>query len=198
MTATWNLLAIDDSLTIRKLIGVLFKQPTFALDLAADGGEGIERAKRGLPDLILLDYVLPDMRGVEVCRALAEDERTRSIPVVIMTAKGSKVRGDFQEFSSVVEIVGKPFTPPQMLELVKRILGQKSPKKAAASAASASEGTFSYKQREAAAKALFGSLRTALAKIPGWAAERGSRPRGSTRKPAVTTCSACCRQTWSS
>jgi len=83
-----KILAIDDSLTLREFIQrCLAKQSAdYQIVLAKDGKEGLSLAAREMPDLILLDFVLPDMKGDEVCRRLQADAKTAGLPVVLMSS----------------------------------------------------------------------------------------------------------------
>jgi CheY-like chemotaxis protein len=173
--ATWHVLGIDDSLTIRKLLEMVFTRAGYSFELAATGEEGITRAKRTPPNLILLDYVLPDMKGLDVATALAADEKTKAVPVVLMSAKSDDLRPLFKGLPSVVEFVSKPFTPPEISFLVADMLE----KRARAAAPKADKGEekrddpsgpslFSHGQKEAAARALFAKLRDRFALIPEW------------------------------
>lgn len=76
-----RLLVIDDSLTIRKSVELLaMKGEGHQLEFASAGQEGISKARAQPPDVILLDFVLPDMKGTDVCRGLSQDARTASLP----------------------------------------------------------------------------------------------------------------------
>jgi CheY-like chemotaxis protein len=173
-----RVLAIDDSLTIRKLLDMaLGRTGGYDLELASHGQEGIQRALRNPPELVLLDYVLPDMKGLDVAAALWGDERTARVPVVVMSAKSDDLRPLFRELPSVVEFVGKPFTPSEISFLVADVLARVSRGNGSAPARRAEEPAasvaFSFAQKETAAKALFGQLRERFARIPEWMATLG-------------------------
>lgn len=173
---TLQVLGIDDSLTIRKLLEMVFSRAGYNYELAATGEEGISRAKRNPPQLILLDYVLPDMKGLDVANALAQDEKTRGVPIVLMSAKSDDLRGLFRNLASVVEFVSKPFTPPEISFLVADILEKRARQAAAApdapkgpdKPAEPAPSLFTHAQKENAARALFGKLRDRFAQIPEW------------------------------
>lgn len=175
MSTPWRVLAVDDSLTIRKLLEMALGRSGYHLELASSGEEGIGRARRHPPHLILLDYVLPDMKGLDVCTALSQDERTRAVPIVVMSAKSDDLRPVFRDFDSVVEFVSKPFTAPEISFRVSDILGKLrgGPNRDAAAASAESPEAFSFAVREAAAKAMFTHLRGRFAHIPEWAGAMG-------------------------
>jgi two-component system phosphate regulon response regulator PhoB len=179
MSAPRRVLAIDDSLTIRKLLEMALGRAGYLLELASTGDEGLQRALRNPPDLVLLDYVLPDMKGIDVAGALMRDEKTAQVPVVLMSAKSDDLRPLFRELPSVVEFVGKPFTPSEITFLVADVLGRTGPARTAEGPASGADTpppstapealpALSFAQKEAVAKAMFGHLRERLARIPEW------------------------------
>jgi CheY-like chemotaxis protein len=164
-----RLLVIDDSQTIRKLVEIAFRGGPFALDFAATGAEGVTRAQQSAPAVILLDYVLPDMRATEVCRRLAALEGCAPIPIVLMSAKTELAQEDFRAIGRVVGFLGKPFTAE---EVVARINAAAQLPAAAPPPPRARE-RFTFKQKETAAKVLYHRLRRHLEALPGWARERG-------------------------
>lgn len=167
-----RLLVVDDSPTIRKVVELTFRGAGFSLDYAASGREGIDAALGTPPDVVLLDFVLPDMRGLDVCARLAADERTRDVPILILSAKDESVRRLFAPYPSVVDFVKKPFTGDDLLARVRTATadeeGRPRPTRA--------PERFSREQREQAAKAMFGVLRQAFAHIPSWCAQMGANP----------------------
>jgi CheY-like chemotaxis protein len=174
VASAWSVLGIDDSLTIRKLLEMVFTRAGYTFELASAGEEGITRAKRNPPHLILLDYVLPDMKGLDVANALAQDERTKGVPIVLMSAKSDDLRPLFKHLPSVIEFVSKPFTPPEISFLVADLLEKKARAAGKADKAEKPEevpaepSLFSHAQKEAGARALFTRLRDRFAQIPEW------------------------------
>jgi CheY-like chemotaxis protein len=174
-----RLLVIDDSLTIRKLVEISLRATGWNVAFASNGASGVARAITESPDLILLDYVLPDMRGIDVCVQLAASSRTGSIPIVLMTGKAEKVRGEFAEYSTVVDFVGKPFAPHDLIAKIASAL-ERSPKRqtlpspnGAPEPLAASKARFSFSQAEAAAKGVYAALRGGFAQIPSWSKQLG-------------------------
>lgn len=83
-----RVLIVDDSLTIRRLAERVLRQEGFLTDTAESIAETIVKVPLFRPDIILLDYVLPDGVGTDACRALLASPATESIPVVLISAKG--------------------------------------------------------------------------------------------------------------
>ena len=187
------LLVIDDSLTIRKLLEMALGRQGHALEVAACAGDGIALAQRLRPRLILLDHVLPDLTGDQVCLRLAADERTAGIPIVVMSAKGDGIRALFRDCPAVVAFVAKPFTPGAISQVVAQVLARlPAEAESAAPVRSATAGAETVeiatptatplaepgaRVREEAARAAFTALRDRLARIPEWCGElRGQSP----------------------
>lgn len=195
VSANGPVLVIDDSLTIRKLLEMTLQRAGHAFEVAALGKEGVALARRVRPKLILLDYVLPDLKGTDVCDELERDPRTMGVPVVIMSGKGDDIRPLFKGRRAVVEVVAKPFSPAEILHVISRALMRTvvavttSPASSTmtpqlmisaqvAPIRSETSGEISSERgrREAAAKVLFGVLRERLARTPEWVAEAGTQP----------------------
>ena len=161
-----RLLVIDDSPTIRKLVELTLRGAGWTVAFAGSGREGVAGAVASRPDLVVLDYVLPDMRGIDVCARLAGDPATRDVPVVVVTAKSDEVRAQFAPYPSVIACLPKPFTGDQLRNVATAALAQRGRVAQAA-------GSFTREQRESAAQVVFSKLRASLANLPLWAAELG-------------------------
>jgi DNA-binding response OmpR family regulator len=90
-----------------------------------DGASGLERAKKERPSLIILDLMLPEMDGKDVCRALKSNPLTRSIPILILTAKAEEVDRVIGLELGADDYVTKPFSPRELVLRVKAILRRK-------------------------------------------------------------------------
>ena len=84
-----NLLIVDDDPVNRQILRCLLEQAQYRIIEADHGQQGLDRAISDRPDLILLDIMMPDLDGFAVCKALGEDEKTASIPVILVTALNS-------------------------------------------------------------------------------------------------------------
>jgi two-component system phosphate regulon response regulator PhoB len=90
-----------------------------------DGASGLERARKERPDLIILDLMLPEMEGKDVCRALKSNPLTRSIPILILTAKAEEMDRVIGLELGADDYVTKPFSPRELVLRVKAILRRK-------------------------------------------------------------------------
>lgn len=122
--STSRILVVDDSLTIRRALELILKPLGYELDFAADGAQALEHATSFTPDLILLDYVLPDMRAPDVCAALAATPSTAFTPIVLVSAKGASIRQAYQDASNVVSYITKPFKPQVVASVVQNALAR--------------------------------------------------------------------------
>lgn len=80
-----QMLIIDDNVEFRTMVSDYFTDLGFAVEIAGDGREGLQKAKLIKPDVILCDVMMPDVGGIEVIRGLQADDDTRGIPVLIIT-----------------------------------------------------------------------------------------------------------------
>jgi DNA-binding response OmpR family regulator len=109
------------------LVALILNRRGFEV-LGAHGGiEGLELVKRELPDLVLLDLMMPDMDGWDVYQQMKSDENTRHIPVIVVTAKAQsidKVLG--LHIAKVEDYIAKPFSPQELLDSVEKVLANRS------------------------------------------------------------------------
>ena len=117
-----KVLVVDDKAPIRLLCRVNLEAEGMTVIEAGDGLTGIEKAVSEAPDVILLDVMLPGLDGWRVAERLLDDERTRTIPIVFLTAKA-----EFRDRARGLDIGGidyvtKPFNPTELARLVEELL----------------------------------------------------------------------------
>ena len=120
-----SILIVEDEKDIVDLIAYHLKQSGFSVLSATDGASGLERARKEKPSLIILDLMLPEMDGKDVCRALKSNPLTRSIPVLILTAKVEEMDRVVGLELGADDYVTKPFSPRELVLRVKAILRRK-------------------------------------------------------------------------
>ena len=113
-----TILVVDDSPTICKLVELSLTKAGFHVETARTGEGGIEAAQAHPPDLILLDFLLPDLKGDDVCRAISANMRLEQVPVIVMSAKGEDIGECFAVMTNVKNIISKPFSPEALLAVV--------------------------------------------------------------------------------
>jgi two-component system, OmpR family, response regulator VicR len=114
---------VEDEPEMIDLVKIILSRKRFELVGALGGREGLDTVRRELPDLVLLDLMMPDMDGWEVYQQLKADETTRSIPVIVITAKAQnidKVLG--LHIAKVDDYIAKPFTPAELVESLEKVL----------------------------------------------------------------------------
>jgi diguanylate cyclase (GGDEF)-like protein len=117
-----TILVVDDEPHIRRILSYLLEQQGYELMIAAGGREALELTRDRVPDLVLLDLMMPEMDGYQVCAALREDYRTRQVPIIIVTAKGEigdKVRG---LEGGANDYLTKPYDNKELLLRVRNML----------------------------------------------------------------------------
>ncbi len=122
-----RILIIDDEPSIVKLLTRRLEVAGYEVLTAADGQEGLGKARAGLPDLILLDLMLPKLSGFDVCAALKQDYRYRGIPVIILTAKGRSQDEQLCREAGADAYLSKASNSSVILEQIEALLGRMLP-----------------------------------------------------------------------
>jgi two-component system response regulator RpaA len=115
-----DVLVVEDDAAVNSLVGAYVELAGFNYRPALDGGTAIHEATQRVPSLVVLDLMLPDTDGFEVCRRLKQDQRTADVPVVMLTAlndESSRRRG---LECGAAEYLTKPFDPDHLLEKIKQ------------------------------------------------------------------------------
>jgi DNA-binding response OmpR family regulator len=117
-----RVLVVDDSPTIRKVVKSILDHEGYATSTAGDGIEALQVLRSGPVDLVLVDFVMPRMNGYQFCRELRNRENLKSLPVVLMSAKGDKIRGQFLQQTGAIDAITKPFDARGLLAVVELAL----------------------------------------------------------------------------
>ncbi len=117
-----TILVVDDEKDIVDLMRYNLVQAGFRVVSAFDGQQALDVARRERPDLVVLDLMLPTLPGTEVARLLRQEEKTRSIPIVMLTARGSEVDRIVGFELGADDYVVKPFSPRELVLRVQAIL----------------------------------------------------------------------------
>lgn len=116
-----KILVIDDEPDVVALLKTRLESAGYRVVTAGDGREGLKQALEEKPDLILLDIIMPAIDGNELCWLLKDDARTKEIPVVMLTAKGTKFDRSYGLSAGAAEYVTKPYDPKDLLEKIEKI-----------------------------------------------------------------------------
>ncbi|MDG9704096.1 response regulator [Streptomyces sp. DH37] len=121
-----RVLVVDDSKVIRQLIRVNLELEGFEVMTAADGAECLEIVERVRPDVITLDVVMPRLDGLRTAERLRADERTRDIPLAIVSAcTRAELGGEQARAAGVDAFLAKPFEPMDLVRMVRRLAAGK-------------------------------------------------------------------------
>ncbi len=115
-------LIVEDERDLVSLLEFNLKQAGFQTTSALNGEQALAAVKRSLPDLVLLDLMLPDMSGTEICRQLKGEARTRHVPVMMLTAKGEELDRVVGFEVGADDYVTKPFSIRELVLRVKAVL----------------------------------------------------------------------------
>lgn len=117
-----KILVVDDEPGVLELVQYNLEEADFAVETAADGVLGLQLARDHLPDLVLLDLMLPGLDGLEVCKLLRADSKTAAIPIIMLTAKATELDRVLGLELGADDYVTKPFSPRELLLRVKKRL----------------------------------------------------------------------------
>jgi CheY-like chemotaxis protein len=120
-----KVLLVDDDPTTRNIISHFLRKEEFVVEKAADGNDGLARARTGKPDLLIVDAVVPGRDGFEVLSLLRQDPETARIPILMLSTLGEEeaiVKG----LEEGADYIIKPFSPPILVAMVRKILKERS------------------------------------------------------------------------
>lgn len=124
-----KVLIVEDEMSIREMMKFSFHNSDFTLQEAEDAEQAQLMIIKDRPDLILLDWMLPGMSGLELAQRLKKDEHSKEIPIIMLTARGEendRIRG---LDSGADDYVTKPFSPRELMARIKAVLRRVSPEK---------------------------------------------------------------------
>jgi len=113
-----TVLIADDETYILNVLSLKFQNAGFKVILAEDGMEAYDLARSCRPDLIITDYQMPMLSGVELCYKLHSDPSTREIPAILLTARGFAISEQDMELGNIKHVISKPFSPRAVLACV--------------------------------------------------------------------------------
>jgi len=120
-----KILLVDDSEVLRKIVSFNLKKAGYEVVEAENGKVALERLQEFVPDLMVLDIMMPVMDGFSVLRKMQEREEWKKIPVIVLTAKGGEEDETIALSLGAKRVIRKPFSPSQFLAEVERLLHER-------------------------------------------------------------------------
>lgn len=117
-----HILVVDDEADLVDLISYNLKKEGFSVDSSLDGETALSKIKKGRYDLVVLDLMLPGIQGMELCRILRNDPKTKALPIIMLTAKGEEVDKILGLEMGADDYITKPFSPRELVARVKAVL----------------------------------------------------------------------------
>jgi two-component system phosphate regulon response regulator PhoB len=117
-----HILIVEDEVDLAELVAFNLRQSGYTAESAGTGREALTAVKKHRPDLVLLDLMLPDISGTEICRRLREDQDTRAIPIVMLTARGEEIDRVHGFEVGADDYVTKPFSPRELVLRIGAVL----------------------------------------------------------------------------
>lgn len=117
-----KVLVVEDNVTQREMMKDLLESSGLDVTIASDGIEALKLLQGNIPDLVLLDIVMPKMNGYEVCRRIKTNAKTQNLPVVMCSAKGEEFDRYWGMKQGADAYIAKPFQPTELVGTVKQLL----------------------------------------------------------------------------
>lgn len=117
-----QIVVVEDEPDILEVLSYNLKREGFEVETSLDGAKGLDLIQQKLPDLVLLDLMLPGMDGLDICRHLKSNGRTQHIPIIMVTAKGEESDVVLGLGIGADDYIAKPFSPKELIARVKAVL----------------------------------------------------------------------------
>ena len=118
-----KVLVVDDEIHIVHVVAIKLRNNGFEVVTAANGAEAFELACEEHPDIIVTDFQMPIMSGLELIEKLRENSDTENIPVIMLTARGFAIEDELKQKLKVSACLSKPFSPREVLGTIEEVLG---------------------------------------------------------------------------
>ena len=122
-----TILIVEDEADVALMLRYNLEAEGYRVQAAATGDEAVERMREGVPDLILLDWMLPGLSGIELCRRWRAREETARVPIIMITARGEEEERIRGLSTGADDYVTKPFSVPELIARISALLRRSSP-----------------------------------------------------------------------
>ena len=124
--AAKKVLVVDDEIHIVHVVAIKLRNNGFEIVTAANGAEAFELVSSEKPDIIVTDFQMPVMTGLELVEKIRQDEATKDIPVILLTARNFAIEDKQKEDLQISDCLSKPFSPKELLRSIQDILHHKA------------------------------------------------------------------------
>ena len=121
-----KVLVVDDEIHIVHVVAIKLRNNGFEIVTAANGAEAFELVSSEKPDIIVTDFQMPVMTGLELVEKIRQDEATKDIPVILLTARNFAIEDKQKEDLQISDCLSKPFSPKELLRSIQDILHHKA------------------------------------------------------------------------
>jgi|SRR5262245_15346148 len=118
-----KVLVVDDEVYILHILDFILGAESYDVVTATNGEQALQKVRDEKPDLVILDIMMPKLDGYETCRMIKNDNATKHIPVILLTAKGREIDQKLGREVGANDYITKPFSPNKLIERVQAILG---------------------------------------------------------------------------
>jgi CheY-like chemotaxis protein len=119
-----KVLVVDDEIHIVQVVAIKLRNNGFDVITAENGAIALEIAKQEKPDIVITDFQMPVMTGLELVENLRKDTETENIPVIMLTARGFAIEEDKRNELKISSCLSKPFSPREVLQTIEEVLEQ--------------------------------------------------------------------------
>ena len=119
-----RIIAADDEAHILHIVSMKLRNAGYEVITAMDGEEAMELCQAESPDLLITDYQMPYMSGLDLCKELRRNEQTKDIPALMLTARGFDIEADEMAEAGIAAVLAKPFSPREVLQRVRDLIGE--------------------------------------------------------------------------
>jgi CheY-like chemotaxis protein len=120
-----KVLVVDDETHIVHVVAIKLRNNGYTVLTAENGAEAYELVQKERPDVIVTDYQMPVMSGIEFIEKLRQSEQTQDIPVIMLTARSFAIEDEQKQSLNISECLSKPFSPKELLRSIEDVLYQK-------------------------------------------------------------------------
>lgn len=122
-----TILIADDETHILNVLSIKLANAGYNIITAEDGAEAYALAGEHHPDLVITDYQMPGLSGLELCSKLKCNPVTNQVPAILLTARGFSISNEDMQMGNIKEVITKPFSPRQVLTKVHELVGEAAP-----------------------------------------------------------------------